>query len=38
MKYFIEPRTRKYFKGYGFFFFARKYKKQLSDTGLDASK
>ena len=36
--YSIEPRTRKYVKGYGFLSFARKYKKQLLDTGLDAVK
>ena len=34
MRYFIEP--RKY--GYRFASFARKYKKQLLDTGLDASR
>ena len=34
----IEPRTIKYVNGYGFLTFARKYKKQLMDTGLDASK
>ena len=38
MEYFIEPKTRKYVKGYGFFSFARKYKKQLLDTGLDSLK
>ena len=38
MWYSIEPRTRKYVKGYGFLSFARKYKKQLMDKGLDASK
>ena len=37
-RYSIEPRTRKYVKGYGFLSFARKYKKQLLDTGLDAVK
>ena len=37
-RYSIEPRTRKYVKGYGFLSFARKYKKQLMDTGLNASK
>ena len=37
-RYSIEPRTRKYLKGYGFLSFARKYKKQLLDTGLDASR
>ena len=36
--YFIEPRTRKYVKGYGFLSFARKYKKQLLDTRLDSLK
>ena len=38
MRYSIEPRTRKYVKGYGFLSFARKYKKQLLDKGQDASK
>ena len=41
-QYSIEPRTRKYVKGYGFLSFARnfsnQYKKQLWDTGLDALK
>ena len=37
-QYSIEPRTRKYVKGYGFLSFARKYKKQLLDTGLDSVK
>ena len=41
-RYFIEPRTRKYLKGSGFFSFARnlsnKYKKQLLDTGLGSLK
>ena len=36
-QYSIEPRT-KYVKGYGFLSFAKKYKKQLLDNGLDASK
>ena len=36
MQYSIEPRTRKYVKGYGFLSFATKYKKQLLDKGLDA--
>ena len=36
--YSTEPRTRKYVKGYGFLSLARKYRKQLLDTGLDASK
>ena len=37
-RYSIESRTRKYGKGYGFLSFARKYKKQLLDKGLNASK
>ena len=37
-QYCREPRTRKYAKGYGFLSFARKYKKQSLDTGLDAVK
>ena len=37
-QYSIEPRTRKYVRGYGFLSFTRKYKKQLLDTGLDAVK
>ena len=37
-RYSIEPRTRKYVKGYGFLLFSRKYKKRLVHTGLDASK
>ena len=36
--YSIEARTRNYVKEYGFLLFARKYKKQLLDTGLDAVK
>ena len=32
----IEPRTRKYVKGYGFLSLARKYKRQLLDTGLNS--
>ena len=38
IQYSIEPRTRKQAKGYGFLLFATKYKKQLLDTGLNASK
>ena len=38
IQYSIEPRTIKYVKGYGFLSSARKYKKQLLNTGLDASK
>ena len=37
-RYSIEPRTRKHVKGYILLSFARKYKKQLLDTGLDAVK
>ena len=37
-QYSIESGIRKYVKGYGFLSFARKYKKQLLDTGLDAVK
>ena len=36
--YSIVPITRKYVKGYGFSSFARKYKKQSLDTGLDSLK
>ena len=46
MRYSTEPRFRKYFKGYGFLSFARKfgnkYGKELMDTatktGIDAAK
>ena len=34
--YLIEPRTRKYAKIDGFLSFARKYKKNLLNTELDA--
>ena len=34
----IEPRTRKYVTGFGFLSFARNYKKQLSEIGLDSLK
>ena len=37
-RYSTEPRTRKYGKGYRFLSFARNYKKQWLDTGLDAVK
>ena len=37
-RYYIESRTIKYVKGYGFLSFAKKHKKQLLDKGLDASK
>ena len=35
-QYYIEPRKRRYVKGYGFLSFAKKYKKQL--FGIDAVK
>ena len=34
----VEPRTRKYVKGYGFLSFTRKCKKQFLDTELDSLK
>ena len=37
-RYSIEPRTKKYVKGYGFSSFAKKYKKQFLDARLDALK
>ena len=37
-RYSVEPRTKKYVKGYRILSFARKYKKRLLDTGLDSSK
>ena len=37
-RYSIETRTRKYVKGYEFSLFAREYKKQLLNTGLDSLK
>ena len=37
-RYSSEPRARKYVKGYGFSWFARKYKRQLLDTGLGSLK
>ena len=37
-QYSIEPRTRKYVKGYGFLSFAIKYKKQFLDTGINFLK
>ena len=37
-QYSIEPRTRKYVKGYGLLSFGRKYRKQLLDTELDSLK
>ena len=42
MRYSIEPRERRYVKGYGFMPFARnfsdKYSKSLMDKGIDVSK
>ena len=42
MCYSIEPRERRYVKGYGFMSFARnfsdKYSKSLMDKGIDVSK
>ena len=38
MQYSVEPRTRKYVKGYELLSFSRKYKKQLLDIGIDAKK
>ena len=37
-RYSVEPRARKYVKRYGFLSFARKTRKRLLVTGLDASK
>ena len=41
-RFSMKPRTRNYVKGYGFLSFAKnvsnKYRKQLLDTGPDASK
>ena len=36
MQFSVEPRARKYVKEHGFLSFARKYKKQLLETELDA--
>ena len=42
MRNSIEPKYRRYVKGYGFLSFARKYGKKLMDTaiktGIDAAK
>ena len=42
MRYSIQPRERRYVKGYGFLCFARnfrdKYSKSLIDKGIDVSK
>ena len=37
-RYSRETRARRYVKRYGFLSFGRKYKKQLFNAGLDASK
>ena len=37
-RYSIEPKTRKYVKGYGFLSLAKRYKKQILNKGLDVSK
>ena len=37
-RYSIKQRARKHVKGYGFLSIPRKYKKQLLNTGLNASK
>ena len=37
-QYSVKLSTRKYVKGYGFLSFARKYKKQLLNTELNALK
>ena len=37
-RYSLKPKIRKYVKGYGFSSFAKKYKKQKLDKGLEASK
>ena len=38
-RYYIEPRTRKYVKGYmDFYYLQDNIKKNLLDTGLDVSK
>ena len=38
MPYSVEPKTRKYAKGYGFLSFRKKFKKQILYKGLHASK
>ena len=35
-RYSMGPKIRKHVKGYGYLSFARKYRKQLLETGLDA--
>ena len=37
-QYSVEPRARKYYTGYIYWSFLRKYKKQLLNAGLDATK
>ena len=38
MQYSVEPRIREHVKWYKLLSFARKYRKQLLDTGPDAAK
>ena len=38
IQYSVEPKTRKYVKGFGFLYLARKHEKQLLDTRLDSLK
>ena len=38
MRYSIEPRERRFVKGYGFMSFARRFKESLMDKGIDVSK
>ena len=42
MRYSIEPKERRFIKGYGFMYFARnfshKYSKYLMDKGIDLNK
>ena len=38
MRYSVESKTRNYFKECGFISLTRKYKIQIMDKGLDASK
>ena len=37
-RYYIEPRIKKYVKGYRYLSFSRKYKKKLLNAGLYAVK
>ena len=38
LQYYMEPRSRKYAKGYGLLSLAKKYKKQLFDKRIVAFK